>query len=30
VKDIMENVWSDLNVPLRVNAACGKNWAEAH
>jgi len=26
---IMENVW-DLKVPLKVNMAAGKNWAEAH
>jgi DNA polymerase-1 len=30
VKDIMENVWQNLRVPLRVNVACGENWAEAH
>jgi DNA polymerase-1 len=29
VKEIMENIW-DLKVPLRVNVAVGKNWAEAH
>ncbi len=29
VKEIMEGVWR-LKVPLRVNIACGKNWAEAH
>ena len=28
VKDIMEGVW-DLKVPLKVNLAVGKNWAEA-
>jgi DNA polymerase-1 len=27
--DIMENVW-DLRVPLKVNIASGKNWAQAH
>jgi len=25
----MENVW-ELAVPLKVNMACGQNWAEAH
>jgi DNA polymerase-1 len=29
VADTMENIW-DLKVPLKVNIACGKNWAEAH
>ena len=29
VKSIMEGVW-DLRVPLKVNMARGKNWAEAH
>ena len=29
VTDTMENIW-DLKVPLKVNLACGKNWAEAH
>ncbi|RJQ82209.1 MAG: DNA polymerase I [Desulfobacteraceae bacterium] len=29
VPEIMENVW-DLKVPLKVNAAWGSNWAEAH
>ncbi|MBC8199112.1 MAG: DNA polymerase I [Desulfobacteraceae bacterium] len=29
VKNIMEGVW-DLKVPLKVNVACGVNWAEAH
>jgi len=29
VKSIMEGVW-ELNVPLKVNIAKGKNWAEAH
>jgi len=29
VKEIMEKVW-ELKVPLKVNVACGKNWAEAH
>lgn len=29
VKNIMEEVW-DLKVPLKVNVACGINWAEAH
>lgn len=29
VKKIMEGVW-DLKVPLKVNVACGENWAEAH
>jgi len=28
VKDIMEGVW-ELKVPLKVNMAVGKNWAEA-
>ena len=29
VKNIMEGIW-DLKVPLKVNIACGTNWAEAH
>jgi DNA polymerase-1 len=29
VKEIMEGIWS-LKVPLKVNVASGKNWAEAH
>jgi DNA polymerase-1 len=29
VKETMENIW-DLRVPLKVNMAWGKNWAEAH
>jgi DNA polymerase-1 len=29
VKKIMEGVW-ELKVPLKVNLACGENWAEAH
>jgi DNA polymerase-1 len=29
VKEIMEDIW-DLKVPLKVNVAVGKNWAEAH
>jgi DNA polymerase I len=29
VKKIMEGVW-ELKVPLKVNVACGENWAEAH
>lgn len=29
VKEIMEGVWK-LNVPLKVNVASGRNWAEAH
>ncbi|RUA03327.1 MAG: DNA polymerase I [Deltaproteobacteria bacterium] len=29
VTSIMEGVW-DLKVPLKVNLAVGKNWAEAH
>ena len=29
VKEIMEGVW-ELKVPLKVNIACGENWAEAH
>jgi DNA polymerase-1 len=29
VKEIMEGIW-DLKVPLKVNVAVGKNWAEAH
>jgi len=29
VKEIMESIW-DLKVPLKVNIAVGKNWAEAH
>ncbi len=29
VKEIMEGIW-ELKVPLKVNVAHGKNWAEAH
>lgn len=29
IRDIMEGVWP-LKVPLKVNIASGKNWAEAH
>ena len=29
VREEMEGVW-DLAVPLKVNVACGQNWAEAH
>lgn len=29
VTDIMEGVW-ELKVPLKVNVAWGKNWADAH
>ncbi len=29
VKEIMEGIW-ELRVPLKVNIAGGKNWAEAH
>ncbi|OQX25578.1 MAG: DNA polymerase I [Desulfobacteraceae bacterium IS3] len=29
VREIMESVWK-LRVPLKVNTAWGKNWAEAH
>lgn len=29
VTDIMEGVW-ELKVPLKVNVACGRNWADAH
>jgi DNA polymerase-1 len=29
VRKEMETVW-DLAVPLKVNMACGQNWAEAH
>jgi DNA polymerase-1 len=29
VKEIMEGIW-ELKVPLKVNLASGKNWAEAH
>jgi DNA polymerase I len=29
VRKEMETVW-DLAVPLKVNLACGQNWAEAH
>ncbi|MDM8544817.1 DNA polymerase I [Desulfococcaceae bacterium HSG9] len=29
VANTMENIW-DLKVPLKVNIASGKNWAEAH
>ncbi len=28
-KEIMENIW-EFKVPLKVNVAVGKNWAEAH
>jgi DNA polymerase-1 len=29
VRDIMENIW-EFKVPLKVNLAVGKDWAEAH
>ena len=29
VKEIMEGIW-ELKVPLKVNVAHGRNWAEAH
>jgi DNA polymerase-1 len=29
VQDVMEGVWQ-LKVPLKVNLACGDNWADAH
>jgi DNA polymerase-1 len=29
VKEIMEGIW-ELQVPLKVNVAHGKNWAQAH
>jgi DNA polymerase-1 len=29
VRDIMENIWK-FNVPLKVNVAVGRDWAEAH
>lgn len=29
IRDIMEGVWQ-LKVPLKVNIASGRNWAEAH
>jgi DNA polymerase-1 len=29
VRDVMEGVWR-LKVPLKVNLACGDNWADAH
>jgi DNA polymerase-1 len=29
IRGIMEHIW-DLKVPLKVNMATGKNWAEAH
>jgi DNA polymerase-1 len=29
IRDIMEGVWQ-LKVPLKVNIASGKNWADAH
>jgi DNA polymerase-1 len=29
VPALMEQVW-ELDVPLKVNVACGSNWAEAH
>ena len=29
VKDVMEGIWQ-LKVPLKVNVATGRNWAEAH
>ncbi len=28
-RDVMENIWQ-LKVPLKVNLAWGRNWAEAH
>jgi DNA polymerase-1 len=30
VEDLMENVYPDLRVPLKVNLGWGENWAEAH
>lgn len=30
VTEIMETVWPELKVPLKVNIGTGKNWAEAH
>ncbi len=29
IREIMEQIWN-LDVPLKVNVAVGKNWAEAH
>lgn len=29
IREIMEHIWN-LDVPLKVNVAVGKNWAEAH
>jgi DNA polymerase-1 len=29
VKGIMQSIW-ELKVPLKVNVATGRNWAEAH
>lgn len=29
-RSIMESVWPQLRVPLKVNLGTGKNWAEAH
>ncbi len=29
VQEVMEGVW-ELKVPLKVNIACGDNWADAH
>ncbi len=30
IRNIMENVWPELTVPLKVNMDSGQNWAEAH
>ncbi|WP_373497821.1 DNA polymerase I [Desulfococcus sp.] len=30
VTEIMETVWPELKVPLKVNIGTGENWAEAH
>jgi len=29
IKEIMETIWS-FQVPLKVNTAVGRDWAEAH
>ncbi len=30
IRNAMENVWEDLDVPIRIEIGWGSNWAEAH
>ncbi|MFZ2446890.1 MAG: DNA polymerase I [Syntrophobacteraceae bacterium] len=30
IRNAMENVWEDLDVPIRIEMGWGSNWAEAH